>query len=68
MGFILFNVFSYISYYVFDYLFNFFNLYSKPNVGFMDLTSSDIKLVIVNSIISMIIAYIGVDYYNKLKK
>ena len=57
--FILFNVFVYIIYLVIDKVFTFFDWFSNPQLGH-DLmvmpTSSDVTLILINSLISSIVA------------
>ena len=59
--FIIYNVVVYIIYWIIDHIFTFLNLYSSKKLG-QDLlvmpTDSDLKLIIINIILSAIFGFI----------
>ncbi len=59
--FIIYNVVVYIIYWIIDHIFTFLNLYSSKKLG-QDLlvmpTDSDLKLIIINIILSAILGFI----------
>ena len=66
--FILYNVVVYIIYKIIDYIFTFLNLYSSKELG-QDLlvmpTDSDLKLIIINIILSTIIGFIVMKWIER---
>ncbi len=66
--FILYNVVVYIIYWIIDRIFTFFNLYSSNKLG-QDLlvmpTDSDLKLIIINIILSTIIGFIVMKWIER---
>ena len=59
--FILYNVVVYVIYWIIDRIFTFLNLYSSKKLG-QDLlvmpTDSDLTLIIINIVISMVAGFI----------
>ena len=66
--FILYNVVVYIIYKIIDYIFTFLNLYSSKELG-QDLlvmpTDSDLKLIIINIVISSVIGFIALRWIER---
>ena len=68
--FILYNVVVYIIYWIIDRAFTFFNLYSSKELGNNLLvmpTDSDLTLIIINIVISMVAGFVVMRWIeNKL--
>jgi len=71
MDFIYYNIFVYVIYWIIDYIFDLLNLYSSHDLGKDILimpTSSDMTLISINVIASMILGLIALKYIKKIRE
>ena len=63
--FILYNLLVYIIYWIIDRLFTFLNLYSSKELGqdlFVMPTNSDLILIVVNIVLSMVAGFVVMQW------